>query len=194
MNTDAGSAIATRTTGLAAVLVLGMTMPALAQNPMPADSGRSKRIVLVSVVDRKLAVLENGNVIARFSVAVGATRTPSPIGDFEIVTHIANPAYYHQGTVVPAGKDSPVGTRWVGLNVKGYGIHGTNAPGSIGRAASHGCIRLRNRDMEKLFPLLRVGDVVSVRAERDVQVAQVFGGVDDTVVASAETAVQPAGQ
>ena len=98
------------------------------------------------------------------------------------------------GTVVPAGKDSPVGTRWVGLNVKGYGIHGTNAPGSIGRAASHGCIRLRNRDMEKLFTLLRVGDVVSVRAERDVQVAQVFGGADETVVASAETAVQPAGQ
>ena len=77
--------------------------------------------------------------------------------------------------MIPSGKDNPLGTRWVGLSQKGYGIHGTNAPKSIGHAASHGCIRLRNRDMEKLFTMLRVGDVVQIRGERDDEVAQVFG-------------------
>jgi lipoprotein-anchoring transpeptidase ErfK/SrfK len=80
--------------------------------------------------------------------------------------------------VTEASENSPVGTRWIGLNLKGFGIHGTNAPRSIGRAASHGCIRLRNRDVERLFAMLRVGDLVSIRGERDEEVAEVFGGAD----------------
>ncbi|MFZ0773741.1 MAG: L,D-transpeptidase [Candidatus Sulfotelmatobacter sp.] len=132
--------------------------------------------MLVSIADRRLAVLENGNVLAYFSVAVGAAASPSPTGEFEIVSRVANPTYYHEGVVVAAGKDNPVGTRWMGLNVKGYGIHGTNAPRSIGHATSHGCIRLRNRDVERLYAMLRVGDVVKIHGERDEEIALVFGG------------------
>jgi len=199
MSTDAQNACATRTTSLATVVVLGLALPSLAQtfsapSGTALENGRVKRVVLISIPDRKLAVLDNGNVIARFAVAVGAEVSPSPTGDFEVVSHIINPTYYHKGVVVPSGKDSPIGTRWVGLNVKGYGIHGTNAPHSIGRAASHGCIRLRNRDMEKLFTIVRVGDVVSIRAERDAQITQVFSDVDDTVVASAQVSAQSVGQ
>jgi lipoprotein-anchoring transpeptidase ErfK/SrfK len=147
--------------------------------------------VLVSLVDRKLAVIENGVVIATFQVAVGAKFSPSPTGEFTIISRVSNPTYYHGGTVIPTGKDNPVGTRWVGLNLKGYGIHGTNAPGSIGRAASHGCIRLRNRDMERLFTMLRVGDVVQIRGERNDQIAEIFGGeADQAVVASAASTPQ----
>lgn len=73
-----------------------------------------------------------------------------------------------------------MGTRWLGLNVKGYGIHGTNAPQSVGHATSHGCIRLRNRDVEKLYAMLRVGDVVKIRGERDEEIAALFSGkLDD---------------
>jgi hypothetical protein len=65
----------------------------------------------------------------------------------------------------------------------------------VGHAASHGCIRLRNRDMERLFTLLRVGDRVEIHGERDEQVAQVFGGsADDTTVAAAPTMEQDGGQ
>jgi lipoprotein-anchoring transpeptidase ErfK/SrfK len=170
-----------------AVLALAAAIPCWAQNPGPADGGQQSRVVLVSLVDRKLAVIENGGVIATFQVAVGAKVSPSPTGEFTIVSRVTNPTYYHRGTVIPAGKDSPVGTRWVGLTLKGYGIHGTNAPGSIGRAASHGCIRLRNRDVERLFTMLRIGDRVQIRGERDEEVARVFGGqTDQTVVASAQ--------
>jgi lipoprotein-anchoring transpeptidase ErfK/SrfK len=67
--------------------------------------------------------------------------------------------------VVPPGKWNPLGTRWLGLSRKGYGIHGTNAPKSIGKAASHGCIRLRNSDIEELFDLVSVGDAVELVGE-----------------------------
>ena len=174
-----------------AVLALAAATPCWAQNPVATDSGQQNRVVLVSLVDRKLAVIENGVVIATFQVAVGAKVSPSPTGEFTIVSRVTNPTYYHRGTVIPAGKDNPVGTRWVGLTLKGYGIHGTNAPGSIGHAASHGCIRLRNRDVERLFTMLRIGDRVQIRGERDEQVARVFGGqTDQTVVASAQDAAQ----
>jgi len=170
-----------------AVLALAAATPCWAQNPVATDRGQQNRVILVSLVDRKLAVIENGAVIATFEVAVGAKVSPSPTGEFTIVSRVTNPTYYHRGTVIPAGKDNPVGTRWVGLTLKGYGIHGTNAPGSIGHAASHGCIRLRNRDVERLFTMLRIGDRVQIRGERDEQVARVFGGqTDQTVVASAQ--------
>jgi hypothetical protein len=161
---------------LVVVFALAAAMPCWAQSFAPASIAHRNRVVLVSLVDRKLAVIENGVTLATFQVAVGADVSPSPTGEFTIVSHVANPTYYHRGTVIPTGKDNPVGTRWIGLSLKGYGIHGTNAPRSIGRAASHGCIRLRNRDMERLFTMLRVGDAVQIRAERDEQVARVFGG------------------
>ena len=178
-----------------AILVLAVAFPCWSQESIPDDGGQRNRVVLVSLVDRKLAVIDNGVVIATFQVAVGAQVSPSPTGEFKIVSRVSNPTYYHHGTVIPTGKDNPVGTRWVGLNLKGYGIHGTNAPGSIGRAASHGCIRLRNRDVERLFTMLRVGDAVQIRGERDEEIAQIFGGeADQTVVASAESVPHTAEQ
>jgi lipoprotein-anchoring transpeptidase ErfK/SrfK len=181
---------------LLAVFILALAIPAVSQtSAKPARTVRGRTAVLVSIPDRKLAVIEDGNVIATFSVAVGAATSPSPTGEFQIVSRVSNPTYYRPGTVIPSGKDNPVGTRWVGLSQKGYGIHGTNAPRSVGRAASHGCIRLRNRDMERLFTMLRVGDVVQIHGERDEQVAQVFGsGADDTTVAAAEVPGQDGGQ
>lgn len=180
---------------LLALFTLAVAIPSFAQTAKPAGPDRIRRVVLVSIADRKLAVIEDGNVIARFPVAVGAAASPSPTGEFQIVSRVSNPTYYHPGTVIPSGKDNPVGTRWVGLSQKGYGIHGTNAPRSVGHAASHGCIRLRNRDMERLFTMLRVGDVVEIRGERDEQVAQIFGsGADDTTVAAAQVPGQDGGQ
>jgi lipoprotein-anchoring transpeptidase ErfK/SrfK len=144
------------------------------------------RLVIVSIPNRQLAVLQGGKVIATFAVAVGAAESPSPTGTFQIVSRVSNPTYHHPGTVVPSGKNNPVGTRWVGLSQKGYGIHGTNAPQSIGHAASHGCIRLRNRDMERLFTLLHVGDAVEIHGERDEQIARIFGDVPEPAASSAQ--------
>ena len=180
--------------GILAVAVV-LALRSMGQTAERNSGERSARTVMVSLPDRQLAVIADGNVIAKFSVAVGAAASPSPTGEFRITSRVTNPTYYHPGTVVPAGKDNPVGTRWVGLSQKGYGIHGTNAPRSIGRAASHGCIRLRNRDMERLFSMLRIGDVVQIRGERDEQVAEIFGtDAGETVVAETQVAAQTGGQ
>jgi lipoprotein-anchoring transpeptidase ErfK/SrfK len=174
-----------RQTGMIVTLLLTLTVSGVAQDSSsPAVSkvsppSRVHRVVLVSITDRRLAVIEDGNVLAYFPVAVGAAVSPSPTGEFEIVNRVAAPAYYHDGVVMPASENSPVGTRWIGLNLKGYGIHGTNAPQSIGQAASHGCIRLKNRDVERLYAMLRVGDVVEIRDQRDEEVAEIFGGAAD---------------
>jgi lipoprotein-anchoring transpeptidase ErfK/SrfK len=155
--------------------------------PAPAQI-RVKRQVIVSVPDRKLVVMQNGAVLRVFEVAVGADVSPSPSGTFEIVRRLTEPTYYHAGVVIPAGDDNPLGPRWVGLNKKGYGIHGTNAPRSIGKAASHGCIRMRNRDIVQFFAMVSVGDTVEIHAQRDEQVAEIFGGQasEPTEVAQAE--------
>ncbi|HWW15617.1 MAG TPA: L,D-transpeptidase [Candidatus Dormibacteraeota bacterium] len=180
---------------MVSVVFLAMTLPCWAQSSSSLNASnvsvpqRPRRVVLVSIADRRLAVIEDGNVLAYFPVAVGAAVSPSPTGEFEIVNRVTNPAYYHDGVVMEAGENSPVGTRWIGLNLKGFGIHGTNAPRSIGRAASHGCIRLRNRDVERLFAMLRVGDLVEIRGERDEEVAAVFGG-ERVAAVSAEAAGQ----
>lgn len=180
---------------VAAAMILAFADAVSAQTTPTAATDPSTRIVLVSIPDRKLAVLDGDEVIATFPVAVGADVSPSPTGEFQIINRVSHPTYYHAGKVIPTGKDNPLGTRWVGLSRKGYGIHGTNAPGSVGHAASHGCIRLRNRDMEKLFAMLRVGDSVVIRAERDEQIAVVFGGAEDkAILASFPGAAAAAGQ
>jgi lipoprotein-anchoring transpeptidase ErfK/SrfK len=65
----------------------------------------------------------------------------------------------------------------MGLSKKGYGIHGTNAPRSIGKAASHGCIRMRKHDVEELFELIGVGVTVELHAERPLVVAQILTAI-----------------
>jgi lipoprotein-anchoring transpeptidase ErfK/SrfK len=135
----------------------------------------SQRTILVSLPDHKLAVLEAGEVKAIYSVAIGKATTPSPIGRFTIVSHVAYPTYSHKGRVVGPGPHNPVGTRWMGLSQKGYGIHGTNVPSSIGKPASHGCIRVGQKDLEELFRMVQVGDAVDIRGQRDAEVTAVFG-------------------
>lgn len=148
-------------------------------NAVPAVAVRAAaehaRTVVVSLADRRLALVEDGAVKKVYRVAVGRGATPSPTGTFTIVERVANPTYYREGKVVPPGPGNPVGTRWMGLSKKGYGIHGTNAPRSIGKAASHGCIRMAQGDLEDLFVQVRSGDTVEVVGERDEETAAIFG-------------------
>jgi hypothetical protein len=165
-------------TQLAEAVAMALVFGSLAWGQNVDANGRTsltRREVVVSIPDRKLAVLDNGTVLRIFPVAVGARNSPSPAGEFQIVRRLTNPTYYHPGAVIPPGKDNPLGPRWLGLNQRGFGIHGTNAPTSVGKAASHGCIRLRNRDVVELYSMVRAGDMVKIRAERDAEIARIFG-------------------
>ena len=133
------------------------------------------RKLVVSIPHRKLALIEDGKVAKVYPVAVGAHLSPSPTGSFAVETRLMKPTYYHPGKVIPAGPGNPLGTRWIGLSTKGYGIHGTNLENSIGKAASHGCIRMHRKDLEELFANVQVGDQVEIRGEADAELASIFG-------------------
>jgi lipoprotein-anchoring transpeptidase ErfK/SrfK len=158
---------------LAAVtsVMLMATVEALAQE----NAARPARRIVVSIADRKLAVVESDRVVKIFATAVGAPESPSPRGVYKIVSSIADPTWYGKGKVIGPGKNNPIGTRWLGLSLKGYGIHGTNNPASIGHNASHGCVRMRNRDVEELFAMVAVGDQVELYAERTPELERIFG-------------------
>lgn len=162
---------------LIAALALSASCAA-AQTGKPSEgkpAAQPTRRIVVSIPDRKLALLENDRIVKIYDVAVGAPVSPSPDGEYQITQRLENPTYYKPGVVIGPGAANPLGPRWIGLNVRGFGIHGTNRPDSIGKNASHGCIRLRNRDIEDLFARVKVGDHVSLVAERTEEVARLFG-------------------
>ena len=159
-----------RAAALTSLMVLAAA-EALAQD----KAATARRRIVVSIPDRKLAVVESGHVVKIYDTAVGADVTPSPSGGFEIINRVTNPTWYGKGKVVGPGKSNPLGTRWLGLSAKGYGIHGTNNPASIGHNASHGCIRMRNRDVEELFAQVEVGDAVELHETRTPELDQIFG-------------------
>lgn len=99
-------------------------------------------LIWVELDLKRLTVYENGEAAAVFPIASGAGDTPSPIGAFRVTSRFMTDL-------------SGFGTRFLGLNVPwgSYGLHGTNKPGSIGKNASHGCIRLRTEDAEKLYAM-----------------------------------------
>lgn len=168
-----GMVLATEAMGQAAtakVEAKTATVPA-AQSESPSP----KRTIVVSLEDHKLALVEDGQVKKVYTVAVGKPSTPSPTGTFTIARRVKNPTYSHDGKVVPPGPGNPVGTRWMGLSIKGYGIHGTNEPKSIGKAASHGCIRMAKKDLEEMYEMVSVGDTVELVGQRDEETAQLFG-------------------
>jgi hypothetical protein len=143
-----------------------LTVLLFSAGQMLAGEPAAQRRIIVSIPDHKLALIEGGQVLRVFDVAVGKPSTPSPQGEFKVVTRMANPTWYGPHRIVPPGKTNPLGTRWMGLSVKGFGIHGTSSPNSIGKSASHGCIRMRNREVEELFEMVPVGTPVELTGSR----------------------------
>ena len=102
-------------------------------------------------------------VIKVYPIAIGAKGMETPTGDLAIINKVKHPVWYTMGEEYP--NDSPknlLGARWLGLSQKGFGIHGTRNPDSIGKAASHGCIRMYNRDVEELFRWIPIGTKVVI--------------------------------
>jgi len=189
-----------RSSALLSVVFFLLLNPAFAQSARQAEVKTAKAVqrqIIVSIPDRQLALIEEGRVLKIYPVAVGAEVSPSPEGDFTVMSRLENPTYYKPGTVIAPGKSNPLGTRWMGLNKKGYGIHGTNLPNSIGKAASHGCIRMRQHDLEELFALVRIGDKVELRGQRDSEIAQIFaapagnGSNGNAVMLASANATEP---
>ncbi len=113
---------------------------------------------------KKMTWKRGKEVIKQYAVAVGRVGTETPVGEFVVINKVVDPVWYRLGQVYPPeSPDNLLGTRWFGLNHKGYGIHGTRDPESIGFASSHGCVRMLNEDVEELFSWIPIGTKVIIR-------------------------------
>jgi lipoprotein-anchoring transpeptidase ErfK/SrfK len=106
--------------------------------------------ISISVSKRRLTLFKNGKFLKIYPIGVGKMLTKTPAGQFVIVNRQINPG-------------GPYGVMWLSLSKAGYGIHGTNNPSSIGKAVSHGCVRMYNRDVLQLAELLPNGTKVVIQ-------------------------------
>ena len=109
-----------------------------------------------------LTLLSGKALVKTYPIAVGKPASPSRIGTCKVVEKATYPTWYPPDgrPPVPPGPDNPISCRWLGLSWSGYGIHGTNNPGSIGKAVTLGCIRMHDRDVIELFDIVPVGTKV----------------------------------
>ena len=136
--------------GVAALLMWGWAREEKAA-VLPASAGQERMLIWVELDSKRLTVYENGEAAAVFPVAAGTGDTPSPIGAFRVTSRFMTDL-------------SGFGTRFLGLNVPwgSYGLHGTNKPNSIGKNASHGCIRMSVSDAETLYAMVPAGTRVVI--------------------------------
>jgi len=117
--------------------------------------------IFIDLSNHSITLVRGGNIIKQYPCATGI-ENPTPTGEYTITVKLVHPTWYWQGKAIPPGPENGLGTRFLGISKKGYGIHGTNEPESIGRNASHGCIRMNNADVEELYELVNVGDKVLI--------------------------------
>jgi lipoprotein-anchoring transpeptidase ErfK/SrfK len=128
-------------------------------------------------IDKPLHLLRafgpQDQLLAVFPASIGSTEKPAPSGTFKVTSVIWNPTYHYDPAyafkgvktkrpfTIKPGPNNPVGVAWIGLSAKGYGIHGTPDSATVGKTASHGCIRLTNWDAEKLAGMVGKGVLVA---------------------------------
>jgi len=132
------------------------------------------RAIVVNVPEMRLYRFHaKTGTVSTYPVTVGEEETQTPIGTFRVVDKEIDPEwnippklqYKYTKKIIPAGDDNPIGKYWLGLSARGYGIHGTDNPWSVGRILSNGCIRLYPEDIEKLYPEVPKGTVVEILYE-----------------------------
>ncbi|MGD2183123.1 L,D-transpeptidase [Lusitaniella coriacea] len=141
-------------------------LPPLGEAELYLPNNKTVRLVL-RLGERRVYLYEGDDAIASYPVAIGKTSTPTPGGEFQVFQMIENPIWQSPwtGEVKKPGPNSALGLRWIGFAQMSNGIigfHGTPTLSSIGRAASNGCVRMRNEDVVALFEKVEMGTPVSV--------------------------------
>jgi lipoprotein-anchoring transpeptidase ErfK/SrfK len=141
----------------------GIARPAL----LTATQGK----IVIDKSKFRLRAYRDGKLVATFPVAIGQPAFPSPTGTYVVTEKLKNPTWIPPNSPwakglepIPPGSGNPLGTRWIGTSAPAVGIHGTPQAFTIGHAASHGCIRMRIPDVERLFNYVDVGETVVFRA------------------------------
>ena len=123
--------------------------------------------ILLDLSQREISLVRDGKALSRWPVVIGAPETPTPVGRFQVQTKVVNPVYQSTSSGQIKGVGA-LGYRWIGFHSKGanvFGIHGTPWPWWVdARAAvSHGCVRMRNEHIERLFAAVEIGTPVIIQ-------------------------------
>ncbi|MBU1006335.1 MAG: L,D-transpeptidase family protein [Candidatus Omnitrophica bacterium] len=143
-----------------------------ASNSLKDDMIRAREKLKVSKTGYKILIDKSQNILTVFfddgelfkvyRVSTGKDNC-TPVGIFKVVNRIKDPVWYTQGAVVPAeSPDNILGSRWLGLSVEGYGIHGTTEPDTLGQQVTAGCIRMINSEVEELYMIIPSGTEVTI--------------------------------
>jgi lipoprotein-anchoring transpeptidase ErfK/SrfK len=140
--------------------------------PLPSPSDAEYRVAIIKDANAMLLFAAD-SVLRRYTIAVGndSIGKATPSGRYKIVNKIKDPPMlWHDGTYIPPGDwRNSYGSRWMSLGeaktgrYRGYGIHGTNAPHSVGLIISAGCIRMYDADVKELFDVVEIGTPVDIR-------------------------------
>lgn len=123
--------------------------------------------LVLKLKERRVYVYQGDTLKASYPVAVGKSGWETPTGHFQVLSMLRNPGWTNPftGEVVPPGSDNPLGERWIAFWTDGHndiGFHGTPNRETVGRAASHGCIRMLNEHIRELFEWVEPGTPVTV--------------------------------
>jgi lipoprotein-anchoring transpeptidase ErfK/SrfK len=141
---------------------------------LPVKRELRQRVVKIDTRYRMLDIYEGDKLLCSYPITPGSTKLPAPIGTWQIVGIATMPWFRWDEEMLnhgersenyynlPPGPRNPVGIAWIGLNKIGIGIHGTNNPDTIGRAGSHGCIRLANWDAARVIDQVTDGMTVKI--------------------------------
>lgn len=112
---------------------------------------------------QNVLLLKTGDEVLKiYNVSTGENNS-TPVGEFTITTKLVDPVWFNKGIVVPPeSPDNVLGTRWMGFDLPGYGIHGTVEPDAIGQQVTAGCVRMRNPEVEELYSIIPAGTKVVV--------------------------------
>ena len=118
--------------------------------------------ILVDKSQNTLLLKSDEEIIKTYIVSTGKNNC-TPVGTFKITNKLVNPTWFKAGAVVPPGStENVLGTRWMGFDLAGYGIHGTTEPKELGKQVTQGCVRLSNPEVEELYIIVPVGTEVTV--------------------------------
>ena len=135
-------------------------------------SDKNPGSIVIRTDEKRLYYILGDDLAYSFPIAVGKKEKDRFYGAFLITRKVKWPSWRPTSkmlekepflpTVVPGGKRNPLGARALYLGSTAYRIHGTNNPHSIGKAASHGCIRMYNRDIKTLYNIVNLWETVYV--------------------------------
>lgn len=149
-------------------LVTPLVTPVVPVNPVLVKPIEEPIHLIVRRGKRRVEVYRGDKQVASYPIAVGKAGWETPIGNFAVISKEENPIFksFKTGNVIEPGPDNPLGVRWIGIWTDGktqIGFHGTNQPELIGKAVSHGCIRMHNKDVVALYQYVTLGTPVTVK-------------------------------